>query len=102
MDLLQHIEASPGGIGGIPGTDSSENGHPVQVSDADKFQAICDVLESVWLGLTENMQHALKVEQIPDWVDTLQWAIKVLPVGYEKQRDIIQAELRGYQPKMTK
>ena len=75
---------------------------PVEVSDADRYEAICDILESVWLELTENMQHVLEAEQIPDWVDTLQWAIKALPVGYERHRDIIQAELREYQPKMTK
>lgn len=74
----------------------------LELSDAEKYQAICDVLENVWLGLTDNMQHALKVEQIPDWFDTLQWAIKAIPVGYEKQCDIIQYELREYQPKMTK
>ena len=73
--------------------------NPVDVSDAEKYKTICDVLESVWLELTENMHETLKPEQIPDWVDTLQWAIKVIPVGYERQRDILQAELREYQPK---
>ena len=75
---------------------------PVNVSDAEKYKTICDILESVWLELTDNMCHALKPEHIPDWVDTLQWAVKVIPVGYEQQRDILQAELREYQPKQRR
>ena len=76
---------------------------PIKVSDADRYETILDILEKVWMELTNNMQHShLDSEQIPDWVDTLQWAVKMIPVGYEKQRDIIQDELRAYPPKMTK
>ena len=66
---------------------------------AEKYQAICDILEKVWLGLTDNMKRkSLRAEQIPDWVSTLEWAIKALPVGYERQGEIFQSELAEYQP----
>ena len=75
---------------------------PIEVSDADRYETILDILESVWLELTENMSRSyLESEQIPDWVDTLQWAVKALPSGYEKQRDIIQNELKGYQMRLN-
>ena len=74
-----------------------------EVSDADTYQAICDTLERVWLELTDSMQRSyLEKHQIPDWVDTLQWAIKALPEGYEKHRDIIQADLKEHQHRLTK
>ena len=51
------------------------NAKPIEVSDADKYKAICDVLEKAWLALTENMARSyLETEQILDWVDTLEWA----------------------------
>ena len=76
---------------------------PVNVSDADKYQAVCDILESVWLELTDNMQRVyLQTEQIPDWVDVLQWAVKAIPVGLEAHRDKIQDDLKTYQEKLTK
>ena len=75
----------------------------VDVSVADKYQAICDTLERVWLDLTDNMaQSYLEKHQNPDWVETLQWAVKVMPKGYEKHRDIIKTELAAYQPLLTK
>ena len=73
---------------------------PVQngtVSEADAYKAICDVVDRVWKGLTDNMKRkTLRNNQMPDWVSTLEWAIKNLPVGYERQRDIFQEELQQY------
>ena len=78
---------------------------PVQngtVSDADAYKAICEVVDRVWLGLTDNMKRkTLRDAQIPEWVSTLEWAIKALPVGYERQRDILMDELETYQQKLT-
>ena len=75
----------------------------VEVSEADTYQAICNTLESVWLVLTDNMKSPyLETEQIPGWVDTLEWAIKSLPEGYEKHRDMIQADLKEHQQRLTK
>ena len=79
---------------------------PVQndaVSDADAYKAICEVVDRVWNGLTDNMKRkTLRNNQIPDWVEILHWAIKALPVGYERQREIIETELKTYQAKLTK
>ena len=79
---------------------------PVQngtVSDADAYKAICEVVVRVWNGLTDNMKRkTLRDAQIPEWVSTLEWAIKALPVGYERQRDILMDELETYQTKLTK
>lgn len=75
----------------------------VEVSDADKYQAICDTLTRVWLDLTDNMKRpTLHTDQIPEWIDTLEWAIKVMPEGYERHREIIQEELSTYQTQLTK
>ena len=74
----------------------------LHVTDAEIYKKIGDVLENVWLALTENMTRSyLLPEQVPEWVETLQWAIKVMPEGYERQRDIIQEELRTYQTQLT-
>lgn len=82
------------------------NQQPVQsgtVSDADAYKAICGVVDKVWNGLTDNMKRkTLRNNQIPEWVEILQWAIKVLPVGYERQREIIETELKTYQAQLTK
>ena len=79
---------------------------PVQndtVSDADAYNAICEVVDRVWKGLTDNMKRkTLRKNQIPEWVEILQWAIKAFPVGYERQREIIETELKTYQEKLTK
>ena len=79
---------------------------PVQngtVSDADAYKAICEVVDRVWKGLTDNMKRkTLRNNQIPEWVEILQWAIKALPVGYERQREIMETELKTYQEQLTK
>ena len=76
---------------------------PVEVSDAEKYQAICDVLENVWLDLTDNMKRSyLETDQIPAWVETLHWAIAVLPEGYHGSlHKTICTELETYQPETT-
>ena len=71
---------------------------PVQngtVSDADAYKTICDVVDRVWKGLTDNMKRkTLRADQRPDWFSILEWAIKVMPEGYERQRDILMDELK--------
>ena len=102
MDVVNNEKIKQGEIVPIeiPEQADTESIKPVvDVTDADKFKAICDVLERVWLALTDNMATPLTREQIPDWIETLDWAIKVMPAGYDKQREIIADELRTYQPK---
>ena len=73
------------------------------VTDAETYKAICEVVDRVWNGLTDNMKRkTLRNNQIPDWVEILHWAIKALPVGYERQREIMETELKTYQEKLTK
>ena len=64
----------------------------VEVSPAEVYKAICDRLENVWLALVAE-NETLEPEQIPGWIDTLQWALQSLPVEYERQQEIIQNEL---------
>ena len=53
------------------------NAEPVEVSAVEKHKAICDVLEKVWLELTDNASRSyLKKEQIADWIKLLEWAIQ--------------------------
>ena len=54
------------------------------------YKAICEVVDRVWKGLTDNMKRKTlrATRSIQDWVSTLEWAIKALPEGYERQRDI--------------
>ena len=67
-------------------------------STAEKYAAICDVLENVWRELTDDLKgKPLGDDQVRDWVDILQWAVKEIPVGYERHRDRLQTELREYQ-----
>ena len=74
----------------------------VEVSDAEKSQAICDVLENVWLDLTDNMKRSyLETDQIPAWVETLHWAIKVLPSAYHSLHKAVKIELETYQQETT-
>ena len=92
---------------GTPDVSVIEYGEqPVQngtVSDADAYKAICEVVDRVWKGLTDNMKRkTLRKNQIPEWVEILQWAIKALPVGYERQREIMENELKTYQEQLTK
>ena len=76
---------------------------PIEVSDAEIDKAIGDILDSLWLELTDNMKRPyLENHQIPDWVEKLQWAIKALPKGYEKHRDVYAYELKEYQEKLIK
>ena len=71
-------------------------------TSAEKYEAICGVLESVWRELTDDLKgKPLGDDQITDWVEILQWAIKEVPVGYERQRDKLQTELRKYQTELN-
>ena len=68
------------------------------LSDDQKWQAIGDVMERVWLGLTENLKRPHLLEsQYQEWVETLAWALVVMPAGYALQREMIQADIEKYQ-----
>ena len=81
-----------------PSTENeSVSGQGIEVTPAEVYRAIGDVLENVWLSLTENMSRAIQPEQIPDWVETLSWAVEVMPLDYERHVEIIKAELDYWQ-----
>ena len=70
---------------------------------AETFEAICEIVESVWLDLTDNLKRkTLRDNQIDDWAEVLHWAIKALPTGYEGHRDIFEDALRGHQTELNK
>ena len=72
------------------------------LTSAEKYAAICATLENVWRALTDGLKgQPLPVNQIRDWVEVLQWAVKEIPVGYERQRDRLQEGLRTYQTLLT-
>ena len=55
-------------------------------------------MENVWLALTDNMQRSdLEPDQVAEWVDTLEWAVAVMPSGYDRISDIIKADLDKWQ-----
>ena len=70
----------------------------IKVSPAEVHKAICQTLENVWCVLTNNGDRSAleSTQQIAEWVDTLQWALAVIPNGYERQREVIQLELDKY------
>ena len=63
-----------------------------EVTPAEVFQAIGDVLENGWLALTDNTRDDLDPDGVLEWVDTLQWAVEVMPDCYEMQHEIVQLE----------
>ena len=105
MDLLQTIETQENEKGSVtPINETSTENENDQVSEGIEvtpqqiYKALCDTLENVWLALTDNMQReTLQPEQIQEWVDTLEWALQVMPAGYERQTVIIKEELDNYQ-----
>ena len=71
---------------------AGESASDIEVSPADQFKAICETLNRVWWALV-GKGDTLRSEQIPEWGDTLNWALEVLPVEYDRHREIIQSEL---------
>lgn len=66
----------------VPFTDT-----PLTVSDADKYAAIAGTLERVWQALTDDgARDRLTPEQIPDWLETIEWALLHMPECYESAR----------------
>ena len=108
MDLLQTIETQKTELGAVtPITETSTENENDQVSEGIEvtpqqiYKALCDTLENVWLALTDNMQTDLTTEQIPEWVDTLSWAVEVMPKGYERHVEIIKTDLDYWQAFFT-
>ena len=105
MDLLQTIEAQENEKGSVtPINETSTENENDQVSEGIEvtpqqiYKALCDTLENVWLALTDNMQRSdLEPEQVAEWVDTLEWAVAVMPSGYDRISDIIKADLDKWQ-----
>ena len=103
IDVLRQSKASRGEIVVLP-NELEQQAEPttpkteppaIQVSDADKKKVICDVLEKVYLELTDNMN--LPQPKAPsEWVDTLRWALRVMPKQYDKIHEIIADELSDW------
>ena len=67
------------------------------VSDAEKYAKICSVLDKVWLEITEDRQKPLlDPENVQEWLETLEWADRVMPDQYESARKVIQSEIELY------
>ena len=75
---------------------AGESASDIEVSPADQFKAICETLNRVWWALVGE-RDTLRSEQIPEWIDTLRWAVSAMPAGYERHREIIQSELERWQ-----
>ena len=66
----------------------------VAVSDTEKHKAIFDTLDRVWLDLTDNgKKQGVSDSDKAEWLDSLHWAVAVIPSGYERHCEIIQSEL---------
>ena len=100
MEIVRSKKAELGAVLSVsaPSTENDQvSVQGIEVTPAAVYRAIGDVLENVWLVLSDNLQTDLSTEQVSEWVDTLQWAIEVMPPGYERQREIIKAELDKWQ-----
>jgi len=76
----------------VPFTDT-----PLTVSDADKYAAITGTLERVWRALTDDgARDRLTPKQIPDWLETLEWALMHMPECYEDVRLEVSQEVALY------
>lgn len=64
----------------------------VEVSDADKHNAIFAILEKVWLDVTDHKPLS-KPKEACEWVATLRWALRFMPKTYEARRIIIENEI---------
>ena len=71
---------------------AGESASEIEVSPAEQFKAICETLNRVWWALV-GKRDTLRSEQIAEWIDTLRWAVSVVPSGYERHREIIQSKL---------
>lgn len=74
---------------------AGESASDIEVSPADQFKAICETLNRVWWALVGE-RDTLRSEQIPEWIDTLRWAVSAMPAGYERHGEIIQSELERW------
>ena len=84
---IAYLQANGRDVYQSPATTSATN---TEVTPAEAYKAICDTLENIWLALLkESGGETLEPEQIPDWVDTLQSVVAVIPAGYERQHDIM-------------
>ena len=57
------------------------------ISDAEKYEAIKDVVDRVGYGLARD-DHLTDDEKLKEWVAILEWAVKMLPEGYEQTREM--------------
>lgn len=69
----------------------------VPVSYADKYAAITGTLERVWSALTDDgARDRLTPQQIPDWLDTVEWAVTHMPECYESARVELSQDVALY------
>ena len=101
MEIVRSKKAELGAVLSVsaPSTENDQvSVQGIEVTPAAVYRAIGDVLENVWLALTDNMQRPdLEPDQVSEWVDTLEWAVEVMPKGYERHVEIIKAELDYWQ-----
>ena len=63
------------------------------VTDADTYKAICEVVDRVWKGLTDNMKRkTLRKNQIPDWVEILHFQTPELLDNPQSRRYLLGIE----------
>ena len=77
---------------------TSTNTEPPIPPPEERWKEICDMLEFVWLGLTDDMTKPLPASENHQWVDALETALKFIPEDYEHLRPILEDELFKWQP----
>ena len=102
MNFMEIVRSKKAELGAVAPITENENDQVsvqgIEVTPAEVYQVIGGVLENVWLALTDNMQRSdLEPEQVAEWVDTLEWAVAVMPSGYDRVNDIIKADLDKWQ-----
>lgn len=65
----------------------AEGRSPTNPSDAEKYKAIKDMVDCVGYSLANNTEFSPD-KKLKEWIEILEWAVKVLPEGYEKTREI--------------
>jgi len=70
---------------------------PVEVSsepededlDAERYEAIKTIIDKVGYALACDDTLSTE-EKLAEWVSTLEWALEMLPAGYERTREIFK------------
>ena len=100
MEIVRSKKAELGAVLSVsaPSTENDQvSVQGIEVTPAAVYRAIGDVLENVWLVLSDNLQTDLEPDQVSEWVDTLEWAVEVMPSGYKRHVEIIKTDLDYWQ-----